>query len=70
MPRGVRKPKVLKSIPDQISEIDEQIASLKAKKKDLIAEQEKQAISQLLEAAKAAGVSPIELVSKLTANAE
>jgi septal ring factor EnvC (AmiA/AmiB activator) len=66
MPPGFRKPKILKSISEQIAEIDEQIANLKVKKKELIAEQEKQAIAQLLEAAKSAGKTPAELVAELS----
>lgn len=63
MPRGVRRP-----IDDQIIDIDNQIASLQARRKELIATQEQEAIKELLEAAKALGKTPAELASILSKN--
>lgn len=64
MPRGRRK--AVKTVAEQIMEIDQQIAELQAKKSELLDMQEQEAIKQLLEAAKAAGKTPMELVSELT----
>ncbi|QNK42209.1 hypothetical protein [Caproicibacter fermentans] len=65
MPRGVRK-----SIEDQISEIDLKIQELQEKKKQLLEEKEQEDIRQLLEAAKESGLTPADLVKKLTEKKE
>jgi len=64
MPRGRRK--AVKTIAEQIAEIDQQIADLQSKKNELLDLQEQEAIKQLLEAAKTAGKTPMELVVELT----
>ena len=63
MPRGIRK-----SIEEQISEIDLKINELNEQKKELLEKRDQEDIQKLLEAAKDAGVSPAELVKKLTEN--
>lgn len=60
MPRGVRK-----SIEEQISDINRKIQELHEKKEQLQAEKEKQEVQQLLEAARATGLTPAELVKRL-----
>lgn len=64
MPRGRRK--TVMTIADQIAQIDQQIADLQTKKSELVNMQEQEAVQQLLNAAKAAGKSPMELVAELT----
>lgn len=61
MPRGVRRP-----INEQLADIDNQIAVLQMRRKELITIQEQEAIKELLEAAKTSGKTPAELVSMLT----
>lgn len=63
MPRG-RKPN--KSVEEQIKEIDLAIEELKDKRKKLVKDQEALAVAQLIEAAKAAGKTPAELVAELS----
>lgn len=63
MPRGKKS---VKSIAEQIAELDQQIAELQSKKGELLKAQEQEAIAQLLKAAKAAGKTPVELVAELT----
>lgn len=60
MPRGVRK-----SVEEQLSDIDQKIQELQEKKKQLQAEKEQQEVQQLLEAARATGLTPAELVKQL-----
>ena len=64
MPRGRKKS--TQTVAEQIAEIDRQISELQEKKKGLLDLQEQNAIKQLLDAAKAAGKSPMELVAELT----
>lgn len=64
MPRGRRKS--TQTIAEQMAEIDRQISELQEKRKALVDLQEQEAVKQLLEAAKAAGKSPMELVAELT----
>jgi NAD-specific glutamate dehydrogenase len=66
MPRGVRKSQ--KPIDEQIKEVEQSIQELKERKKQLLAAKEQENIRKLLAAAKAAGVTPEELVQKLTEN--
>ena len=61
MPRGSRK-----TIEERVSEIDLKINELNEQKKLLLEKKEQEDIQELLEAAKEAGVSPAELVKKLT----
>lgn len=61
MPRGNRK-----TTEEQISEIDLKINELNEQKKQLLVKKEQEDIQKLLDAAKEAGVSPAELVKKLT----
>lgn len=65
MPRGTRK-----SIDDQISDIDLKIQELQEKKKQLLDAKEQEDIRQLLEAAKESGLTPADLVKKLTEEKE
>ena len=60
MPRGVRK-----SVEEQLADIDQKIQELQEKKKQLQAEKEQQEVRQLLEAARATGLTPSELVKQL-----
>ncbi len=62
--------KSAKSISEQIAEIDQQVEQLKKKRRELLLRQEKEAVSQLLEAAKSAGKTPVELVEELTMKRE
>lgn len=61
MPRGVRK-----SIDEQISDIDLKIQELQEKKKQLQEAKEQENIRQLLDAVKESGLTPADLVKKLT----
>lgn len=61
MPRGSRK-----TIEERVSEIDLKINELNEQKKQLLEKKEQEDIQKLLEAVKEAGVSPAELVKKLT----
>lgn len=61
MPRGVRK-----SLEEQIAEIDRQIEELTELKAKLQKQKDQEDIRKLLEAAKEVGLSPEELVKKLT----
>lgn len=61
MPRGNRK-----SFDEQISDIDLKIQELQEKKKQLLEAKEQEDIRQLLEAAKESGLTPADLVKKLT----
>lgn len=65
MPRGTRK-----SIDEQISDIDLKIQELQEKKKQLLETKEQEDIRQLLEAAKESGLTPADLVKKLTEEKE
>jgi septal ring factor EnvC (AmiA/AmiB activator) len=61
MPRGKRK-----SLEEQIAEIDQKIAQLTDRRKELQEQKEKDNIKKLLDAASKAGVTPEVLVKKLT----
>lgn len=63
MPRGVKRQKG--SIAEQVASIDSQIELLKTQRKVLLEKQEREAVEQLLNAAKAAGKTPAELVAEL-----
>lgn len=79
MPRGVRK-SIEDQIADielkiqelqekkkaQISDIDLRIQELQGKKKQLLEEKDHEAIQQLMDAAKEAGLTPTELVQQLS----
>lgn len=74
MPRGVRNP--VKSITDQISEIDQKIvnyqqkiSNLSAKKKALQSSKEKAEMDALYKIVKQSGKSPAELISQMSNNA-
>lgn len=70
MPRGVKNP--VKTIENQIKEIDERIAahqarieSLNEKRKDLLSSKEKAEMSALYQLIKQSGKSPNELLLQL-----
>ncbi len=71
MPRGVRNP--IKTINDQIAEIEEKIvyyqkriSNLSAKKKELLASREKAEMDALYKAVKQSGKTPSELLSQIS----
>jgi len=71
MPRGVRNP--IKTINDQIAEIEEKIVyyqkrinNLSAKKKELLASREKAEMDALYKAVKQSGKTPSELLSQIS----
>jgi septal ring factor EnvC (AmiA/AmiB activator) len=73
MPRGVRNP--VKTINDQIAEIEEKIVShqakisdLSAKKKALLASKEKAEMDALYKMVKQSGKTPSELISQISHN--
>jgi septal ring factor EnvC (AmiA/AmiB activator) len=61
MPRGKRK-----SLEEQIADVDQQISKLTERKKALEEQKRQEDVQKLLDAAKKAGLSPEELVQKLT----
>lgn len=66
MPRGVRK-----TLDEQINDIDRQISELTELKKKLKDQKEQEDIHKLLDAVRKSGLTPEQLVEKLSAdNAE
>lgn len=68
MTRGVRKRG--KTLEEQIAKVEGEIKTLNEQKKQLLLLKEQEDIKQLLGAAKEAGLTPAELVEKLTINKE
>jgi len=61
MPRGKRK-----SLEEQIADIDQQISKLTEVKKNLEEQKRQEDVQKLLDAADKSGLTPEELVQKLT----
>lgn len=62
MPRGVRK-----TLDEQIADVDRQISELTELKKKLKEQKEQEDIRKLLDAVKKSGLTPEQLVEKLSA---
>jgi septal ring factor EnvC (AmiA/AmiB activator) len=61
MPRGKRK-----SLEEQIADVNQQISKLTERKKALEEQKRQEDVQKLLDAAKKSGLSPEELVQKLS----
>ncbi|MCI2036232.1 MAG: hypothetical protein LKJ73_10035 [Oscillospiraceae bacterium] len=61
MPRGKRK-----TLEEQIADVDQQISKLTELKKNLEEQKRQEDVQKLLDAAKKSGLTPEELVQKLS----